>query len=512
METTTRPIEVAADPTASDRLFELSPDLLCVAGFDGFFRRVNPAWTRTLGYSERELLSQPFIEFVHPADRDKTLRETGALAAGAETVEFRNRYRTRDGRYVWLEWRAMPSHQEQLIYAAARDITSIVFAEREREAAREEAQRVDTMLRAVVEGTSDAVFVKDVEGRYLLINVAGAAFLDATPDQVVGRTDADLFSPETAAAIRDGDLATMGEGITQTYEDVGTVNGQTRTYLSTKGPYRDADGTVIGLFGIARDITGRKEAEEEVQRLNAELEQRVAQRTKELRHAVDGLGSFTYSVSHDLRAPLRAIDGFARILVEDHADQLPEDAKRYLGLVERNAKQMGALIDDLLSFSRLGRQALKKERVSTEVVVHQALDMLRAEIERSDARISIAPLPEVEADAGLLRHVYMNLVSNAIKFSRGRSPAEITVGWFERAGVPVFFVKDNGVGFDMTYVDKLFGVFQRLHLQDEYEGTGVGLALVQRIVHRHGGLVWAEAGPDEGATFFFTLNGAEPDA
>jgi len=240
------------------------------------------------------------------------------------------------------------------------------------------------------------------------------------------------------------------------------------------------------------------------------LERRVADRTAQLEAANKELEAFSYSVAHDLRAPLRAMDGFSRLVVEDHAPRLPEDAQRYLNLVRENAQQMGRLIDDLLAFSRLGRQPVNKQRVNIAGLVHQAVEELQRERDGREIKIQIGDLPDTYADPALVRQVFANLLSNALKFTRAREAPLVEVQSRVDGNEPVYFVKDNGVGFDMQYASKLFGVFQRLHRAEEYEGTGVGLAIVQRIVLRHGGRVWAEAEPDKGATFYFTLGGT-PD-
>jgi signal transduction histidine kinase len=246
-------------------------------------------------------------------------------------------------------------------------------------------------------------------------------------------------------------------------------------------------------------------AEAEVHRLNADLERRVAERTARLEEAVRDQEAFSYSVSHDLRAPLRTLDGFSRILLNEHGAALPPAVVRSLSIIHESGRQMGRMIDDLLNFSRLGRQALRKQPVDPAAMAREALAALAEECAGRRVEVTIGDLPGGEADPALFRQVWINLLSNAIKYTRHRETARIDIGCEARDGRPVYFVRDNGTGFDMQYSGKLFGVFQRLHRAEEYEGTGVGLAIVERIIVRHGGRVWAEAAEDRGATFFFTL-------
>jgi signal transduction histidine kinase len=241
--------------------------------------------------------------------------------------------------------------------------------------------------------------------------------------------------------------------------------------------------------------------------LRDELEQRVIERTAQLEAANQELEAFSYSISHDLRAPLRAIHGFSRILLEEHAPHLADEARRYLHLVRDNAQHMGQLIDDLLAFSRLSRQPLKRQRVEYADLVRQVLEDLSGEHAGRRVDIAVGDLPLCQADPALLKQVLVNLCTNALKFTRQREVAVIEIGCRAAGGECVYFFKDNGIGFDMQYVGKLFGVFQRLHRASEYDGTGVGLAIVQRIIARHGGRVWAEAAVNQGATFYFTLGG-----
>jgi light-regulated signal transduction histidine kinase (bacteriophytochrome) len=252
---------------------------------------------------------------------------------------------------------------------------------------------------------------------------------------------------------------------------------------------------------LANDITERKRSEDAITQLNKDLEKQTVQ----LEAANKELEAFSYSVSHDLRAPLRAIDGFSRILLEDHSGKLDDDATRVLGVIRSNTQNMGRLIDDLLTFSRLGRKPIERLQIDMKELARDVLAQISSADSAPVLQFDLGPLHESQGDPALVRQVFVNLLSNAAKYSRARNPVRIEVGGYSENGENVYYVKDNGVGFDMTYANKLFGVFQRLHSAEEFEGMGVGLAIVQRIIHRHGGRVWAEGKVNEGAIFYFTL-------
>jgi PAS domain S-box-containing protein len=283
------------------------------------------------------------------------------------------------------------------------------------------------------------------------------------------------------------------------------ADGTFRSFLTRVEPQKNADGQVVQWFGTNTDVTELKQAEENVRRLNAELEQRVIERTAELKTANTELEAFSYSVSHDLRTPVRAIDGYTQAVLEDYGPQLPAEGLRFLQTIRNSARHLGALIDDLLAFAQLKQLELSKHAVNTNILVRTTLDELGAPWANRQIELRVGDLPASSGDPALLKQVWLNLLSNALKYTNKRDQAEIEIGSRKANGVDVFFIRDNGIGFDMCYADKLFKVFQRFHRAEDYEGTGVGLAIVQRIVHRHGGRIWAEAALDRGATFSFTL-------
>jgi PAS domain S-box-containing protein len=308
-----------------------------------------------------------------------------------------------------------------------------------------------------------------------------------------------------ATAIRAGEL-----GVRQDIEyRLRRGDGRVIDLRQVIEPIPGPDGNPSGRwFSTLQDVTEHKRAEAAMRHLNADLERRVADRTAELKAANQELESFSYTVSHDLRAPLRAIEGFSRILEQEHAEMLPEASRHLLARVHHNVALMSRLIEDLLQFSRLGRQDLNRSAVLLTTVVEECLAELRDAIAERKVHLRVGELPIVHADAQLMGRVFENLLSNAVKYSRNAAAPFVEVGSITHDGETAIYVRDNGVGFDMRYAHKLFNVFQRLHSASEFEGTGVGLAIVQRIVQRHGGRVWAEARPGEGATFYFTLGAA----
>jgi light-regulated signal transduction histidine kinase (bacteriophytochrome) len=256
---------------------------------------------------------------------------------------------------------------------------------------------------------------------------------------------------------------------------------------------------------VFRDVTQQFELQKRTEQINLELEEKVKKRTAELEAINKEMESFSYSVSHDLRAPLRAITGFSRILASEYQEKLGEEGQRYLQMIIDNSNNMGQLIDDLLEFSKLGRKDLKVEKLNMTQTVKSIWAEQISLLPENSAELELDEMPDVIADGAMLRQVWVNLISNALKFSSRQDKPLIKIGAQENGNAITYHIKDNGVGFDMKYYNKLFGVFQRLHSSADFEGTGVGLALSHRIINRHGGQIWAESAPNVGTTFYFTI-------
>jgi light-regulated signal transduction histidine kinase (bacteriophytochrome) len=297
--------------------------------------------------------------------------------------------------------------------------------------------------------------------------------------------------------------ATNREVLALTLELEDRVEARTAELRTAQRDLQTSNSELVQLTLDLEERVAQRTAE--LQKARDELELRVRERTRDLEAANQELESFSYSVSHDLRAPLRAVTGFASMLSREYSAQLPAPAQRYLQVIDQNAVRMGCLIDDLLALARFNRQSMRKQSLQVSQLVNPIVEELRREQGDRHIEVRLGPLLDCQADPSLLRQVFVNLLSNAFKFTRSRDPAIIEIGSREEGPERIYFIRDNGIGFNMQYADKLFGVFQRFHGDEEFEGTGVGLSIVARIVQRHGGRVWAEGKPDEGATFYFTL-------
>jgi PAS domain S-box-containing protein len=369
----------------------------------------------------------------------------------------------------------------------------------------EHETKLESRYRDLFENANDMVYTTDQDGRLTSFNRAAERITGYSRSEALGRRLADLVAPSDIAQTEfltrppgDGDGDARAEIQLQTRSGLLVpVEVNVRTIRH--------EGQFSVVLGIGRDIRERRESEERVHQLNASLERRVAERTAELEAANRELESFSYSVSHDLRTPLRAVNNFAEILLQDYGEQLHPKAQRYLKNVAASGRRMGELVDDLLDFSRLARASVSAQNLQmSELVRHVIADFQRQDPNRR-VSVKVLPLHQAIGDHSLIRQVWHNLVGNAWKFTSRREDAEIEIGSRHEGGQIIYWVKDNGAGFDMAYAEKLFGVFQRLHSDTDFPGTGVGLAVVERIVCRHNGRVWAEGQVNGGATFYFTL-------
>lgn len=490
---------------AQERLAALvnsSDDAIIGETLDGIITDWNPGAEALYGYTAAEAIGKP-VTITFPPDRLK--EEDGILASitRSESVKHHETVRVRkDGQRVDVSVTVSPILNDagKVIGASkvARDIT-------ERKRAEAALRKSQEQLLSLVEQAPISIAMLDRDLRYIVTSRRWVVEYGRGRDHLTGQSHYDLHPdvPDSWKEIHRRGLA--GEFL-KNDEDLWVQADGSQHWLSwAVHPWRNAHDEIGGIIISAEDITERKRAQEEIKALNAELEARVARRTAELEAANRELEAFSYSVSHDLRAPLRAINGFAGIVLEDFGPQLPPEGREYLERMRKGGLRMGELVDDLLTFARLSRQPLNRQPVDATQLVHDALAELNLAASGRQIETRIGDLPPCQGDRALLKQVWVNLLSNAVKYSRDRSPAIIEIGCEQANDECAYFVRDNGVGFDMQYAGKLFGVFQRLHRVEDFEGTGVGLAIVQRIVHRHGGRVWADAKPGQGAAFFFAL-------
>jgi PAS domain S-box-containing protein len=462
----------------------------------------NEAVATMLGYSCEELGQRSLESLCDPDEPQGHAAGLVSLLDGNKhSARVAQCYRHRNGQKVWVdEGLVLRRDSKDGSLELITIMLNITALKTEEQALLEKVH----YTRSLIETSIDPLVTISPAGTIEDVNEATIQATGLPRGALRGRDFADFFTePERARA---GYQNAFQRGSIRDYPlTLRHVSGSLMPVLYNASTYRNAKGEVLGVYAAARDIRQVRLMEEELRNLNAELEARVEQRTGELTEVNQELEAFAYSVSHDLRAPLRAIDGFSHKLLKLYGDQLDQEGQRLLQVVRDNAQRMGQLIDDLLRFSRLGRRELQHNPVDMDALAREvASDLLATESQRQ-IEFHCSALPMAYGDAAMLREVWVNLLSNAIKFSRDRPVAHISVVGRQDGQLATYTVRDDGAGFDMAYADKLFGVFQRLHRQDEFEGTGVGLALAQRILHRHQGHIWGEGQPDRGATFHFTL-------
>ena len=457
------------------------------------------------GYRAAEVQGQHWSLFYPPAEVAEGKPARGLKAAAAEgRFEEEGLRSGRRGKQFWAN----------VVVSALRDkkgklrgfavVTRNITERKEAEAALRQSEE---RFRRMVEEVKDyAIYMLDPEGRVTTWNAGAERIEGYQAAEILGKSFATFFTPEDVDCGVPAQTLKKAETEGQVANEGWRVRKDGSRFWSQGivTTLRDESGRLQGFCKVAHDITRQKEGETEIRRFNEELDQRVRERTAQLETANQELEAFSYSVSHDLRSPLRHIIGYIEIL-QAEATRLDEGARSHLQTITESARQMNELIEALLLFSRMGRTEMRSEPISLNTLVEEARHQLQQDSEGRDIEWKIGPLPEAQGDPVMLRQAIVNLLANALKYTRTRAPARIEIGVMPAEGECVCFIRDNGVGFDPQYADKLFGVFQRLHPAGEFEGVGIGLANVRRIIHRHGGRTWADGAVDHGATFYFSI-------
>ncbi len=489
-----------------DYLSRYANDIILLPDATGRIMEANDRAVESYGYSAEELRRMNVADLNAPEEAAALARTWMQVKEkGAEGLVFEAEHVRKDGsRFpVEISARSFVVEGRELRQSIVRDIT-------ERKRAVEALRESNEYLESLFNSANAPIIVWDPEFRIMRFNHAFENLTGKSAASVLGEDVGVLFPPSE----REGSMELIrrtlgGERLDAVEIAIARADLTIRTVLWNSAAIFAADGqTPVAAVAQGLDITERKEAEESIRQLNADLEQRVRDRTVQLEVANAELEAFSYSVSHDLRAPLRGIDGWSLALLEDYREKLDDQGREYLGYIRSDTQRMGQLIDDLLKLSRVTRNRMERTLVDLSAISQTVVARLREREPNAQVEFEAQPGITAWCDAGLIEIVLTNLIDNAWKFSSKRPVARIEFGRTEVEGRSAFFIRDNGVGFDMTYVDKLFGVFQRLHKATEFPGTGIGLAIVQRAVRRHGGRVWAESKLGVGTTFYYTLEEA----
>ena len=484
-------------------LYDLAPVGYLTVSEQGYITLANLTFTTLLGVERSALENKPLSRYILKEDQDVYYRHSKKLFESGEDQQCELRMVKADGTAFWakLQGNFVPAEDDGVPFCrlTLSDIT--------------ESKKADDQLRfqaQVIENSPIIVAYHDKDLNIVWVNRAYEEATGLSLEECRGKKCYRVWNLSkpcrgcpVITAIETGENAAFE--LTPDNQDHWS---ETQGYwLSESAPVRDEQGAIIGAIEFAINITGRKRAEAEILKLNEELEQRVKERTIELEAANKEIASFAYSISHDFRAPLRTLDGFSAILTEKYNAQLDDQGRHYLDRIRKTAIYMSDLVDAVLALSRITRAEVKEQEVDLSQIAEEIIkDLQGAEPERQ-VTVAVEPGLSAKGDFSLLKDALENLLGNAWKFSSKEEQATIEVGRANEDGEEIFFVRDNGVGFNMAYADKLFGAFQRLHGVDEFPGTGIGLATVQRIINRHGGRIWATSEVGKGATFYFTLQG-----
>ncbi len=479
-------------------LIENINDAILVIDDRGVLVYQSPAMERIGGYATDETLGKQVGQFIHPddvIDLKATLLDLVDKPNKPVIKQYRKKHK--QGHYIWIEGTIINKLGDENIkgfIANYRDVTE----RKEAEEKLAQSQKVYSTIASNI--PNSAILMIDKEERYLFVDGEVMLKLGYVKKEMEGKLAKDVLSIAAYEIMHPMYLqALAGKKYTQQLTIPGNYD-----FLLQFAPLYDESGAIYAAIIIAVEITEINNAHRKIEKMNEELEERVRQRTEQLEIAKKDLEAFSYSVSHDLRSPLRVIDGFAEVLNEDYAQMLDDEGRKTINVIRSNAEHMGRLIDNLLDLSRMGRQALRISQTDMKELVNDVTAEMNLS-ENFKGNLTIANLPSAFCDHELMKQVWINLISNALKYSGKVAHPIIEIGFTEEEGNVTYFVKDNGAGFDMQFATKLFGVFQRMHRVTEFEGTGVGLALVHQIVSRHGGRIWAQAKLNEGAIFFFTL-------
>jgi PAS domain S-box-containing protein len=470
-------------------IFNTASDIICIAGFDGYYKKVNPYMCELLGYTEEELLSNPFLNFVHPDDIDITSNEAENLKFGESKLTFENRYKTKDGRIIWLSWTSKPNYDTNLIYAIAKDIT--------------EKKELEVLLKNTNElaknGSMEINFIDNT-----------AYYSEITFDILDLPRETIPYFGLGISFFKEGANRNKIESVIKDAVDNGVPWDQELEIITAKGNHKwirtignseFRNGKCARLFGSFQDITDKKKTEIELQTLNEVLEERALK----LQQSNEELEQFAYVASHDLQEPLRMVTSFMSLLEKKYTDKLDDKGKEYIHFAVDGAKRMRQIILDLLEFSRVGRTREELDRIDLNILTQGILQFNREKIDEVGAIIRMEKLPIIYSYETPVYQVLQNLVSNSLKYHSTTEQPIIDITVKEQENDWLFCIKDNGLGIDPAYHAKIFQLFQRLHTKNEYSGSGIGLSLCKKIIDDLKGKIWLESEENKGSAFYFTL-------